>query len=108
MIWWETISATFGRIFKVTAQTPKIRSKWWYLLPIFLGVIGGVIAWVALKSFDLKLAKKCLILGVSIVVIEIMILVGLVVSSDILNIVTDFETISETNDFDIQFKISAP
>ncbi len=57
MIWWETISATFGRIFKVTAQTPKIRSKWWYLLPIFLGVIGGVIAWVALKSNDRKLAK---------------------------------------------------
>jgi hypothetical protein len=37
-----------------------------------------------------------------------MILVGLAVSSDILNIVTEFETISETNDFDIQFKIGAP
>ena len=71
-------------------------------------MIGGVIAWVALKSNYRKLAKKCLILGVSIVVIEIMILVGLVVSLDILNIVTEFETISETNDFDIQFKIGAP
>jgi hypothetical protein len=92
----------------VTAQAPKIKSKWWYLLPIFLGVIGGVIAWVALKSYDRKLAKNCLILGVSLDVIEIMILVGLITSSDILNLVTEFETISETGDFDISFKIDAP
>ena len=90
------------------AQTPKIRSRWWYLLPVFLGVIGGVIAWVALKSYDEKLAKNCLILGVSIHIIEIMIFVGLEVSSDILNLVTEFETISETSNFDIQFRIGAP
>jgi 4-amino-4-deoxy-L-arabinose transferase-like glycosyltransferase len=92
----------------LTAQTPKIRSKWWYLLPIFLGVIGGVIAWVAIKSHDRKLAKNCLILGISLVVIEIMIVTGLIVSSDVLNLVTEFESISKTSDFDIQFKINAP
>ena len=92
----------------MTAQTPKIRSKWWYLLPIFLGMIGGVIAWVAIKSYDRKLAKNCLILGISLVVIEIMIVIGLVVSSDVLNLVTEFESISKTSDFDIQFKINTP
>lgn len=92
----------------MTTQTPEIRSKWWYLLPIFLGVVGGVIAWVALKSYDRKLAKNCLILGISLVVIEIMIFTGLIVSSDVLNLVTEFEPISETGDFDIQFKIDTP
>ena len=94
MIWWETISATSAGIFNVTTQTPKIRSKWWYLLPVFLGLIGGVISWFALKSFDRKLAKNCLILGIILVVIEIIILVDLFASSDIFNIVTKFETIS--------------
>ena len=92
----------------MTAQTPKIKSNWWYLLPIFLGAIGGVIAWVALKSYDGKLAKNSLILGIILNVIEIMILVGLITSSDILNLVTEFENISETGDFDISFKIDAP
>jgi hypothetical protein len=92
----------------VTTQAPKIKSKWWYLLPIFLGVIGGIIAWMALKSFDRKMAKNCLILGVILDVIEIMILVGLVLPSDNFNLVTEFETISETRDFDFQFQIKTP
>jgi uncharacterized membrane protein YeaQ/YmgE (transglycosylase-associated protein family) len=92
----------------VTTQAPKIKSKWWYLLPIFLGVIGGIIAWVTLKSFDRKMAKNCLILGVILDVIGIMILVGLVLPSDNFNLVTEFETISETSDFDFQFQIKTP
>lgn len=92
----------------MTAQAPKIKSKWWYILPIFLRVIGGVVAWLALKSYDRKLAKNCLILGVSLGVIEIIVIVGLITSSDILNLVTEFETISETGDFGISFKIDAP
>jgi hypothetical protein len=108
MIWWETISVTLDQIFKVNAQTPKIRSKWWYLLPIFLGVIGGTIAWISLKSYDRKLAKNCLILGITLDVIEIIIFVGLTISSDIFNLVTEFGTISETSDFNIQFKIGVP
>ena len=92
----------------MTTQAPKIKSKWWYLLPIFLGVIGGIIAWMALKSFDRKMAKNCLILGAILDVIEIMILVGLVLPSDNFNLVTEFETISETRDFDFQFQIKTP
>ena len=92
----------------MTAQDPQIRSKWWYLLPIFLGVIGGVIAWFALKYTDRKLAKNCLILGIILDVIEIMIFVGLLTTSDNLNLITEFETISDTSDFDIHFKIDSP
>ena len=108
MIWWETISVTSERIFKVTAQTPKIRSKWWFLLPIFLGVFGGIIAWVALKSYDEKLAKNCLSMGFVLDSIKLILFIALVISSDLFSLVTEFETISETSDFDIQFKINYP
>ena len=39
------------------------RSNWWYLVPIFLGIIGGIIAYFALRSNDHQKAKKCLYLG---------------------------------------------
>ena len=41
----------------------KQRSNWWYLLPIFLGIIGAIIAYFALRNDDRKKAKKCLYLG---------------------------------------------
>ena len=92
----------------MTAQTPKIKSNWWYLLPIFLGVIGGIIAWVALKSHDGKLAKNSLILGVILNVIGMIIFTGIVIPSDNFNLVTEFENISESKDFEFQFKINTP
>ena len=108
MIWWETISTTSTGISNVTVQAPKIRSKWWYLLPIFLGLIGGVIAWFALKSNDRRLAKTCLLLGIVLVLVEALGLVGMVLYSENLNLITEFETISETDDLDFQFKIDTP
>jgi uncharacterized membrane protein len=39
------------------------RSNWWYLLPIFLGIIGGIIAYFAIRNDDLAKAKNCLFLG---------------------------------------------
>ncbi len=39
------------------------RSNFWYLLPIFLGVIGGIIAYFALRRDDREKAKKCMYLG---------------------------------------------
>ncbi len=39
------------------------RSNWWYLVPIFLGIIGGIIAYFALRNDDHQKAKKCLYLG---------------------------------------------
>ena len=92
----------------MTAQTPKIKRYWWYLLPIFLGTIGGIIAWVALKSHDGKLAKNSLILGVILNVIGMIIFTGVVIPSDNFNLVTEFENISDSKDFEFQFKINSP
>ena len=62
------------------ASSPgKTRSRWWYLLPIFFEVIGGVIAYFVLKEDDKKLAKNCLLLGIILTVIGFVI--GLVFAS---------------------------
>jgi len=49
------------------------RSNWWFLLPIFLGLIGGVIAYFVLRHDDPKKAKNCLYLGITLAVIGILI-----------------------------------
>ena len=48
---------------KIHLEPERQRSNWWYLLPIFLGIIGGIIAYFALRNDDREKAKKCLYLG---------------------------------------------
>ena len=47
------------------------RSNWWFLLPIFLSWIGGVIAYFVLRHDDPRKAKNCLYLGIALTVIGI-------------------------------------
>lgn len=49
----------------------KTRSNIWYLLPIFLGLIGGVIAYFVLRNDDPKKAKNCIYLGIVLAIIGI-------------------------------------
>ena len=53
------------------------RSNWWYLLPIFLGIIGGIIACFAIRYDDRVKAKKFLYLGLIMTTVDIMINVAL-------------------------------
>ena len=48
------------------------RSNWWYLLPIFFGVIGGIIAYFALRKDDREKAKKCMYLGLILLAVGIL------------------------------------
>ena len=41
----------------------------WWLLPIFLGWIGGLIVWLGVKDRDPRMAKNCLILGIILSVV---------------------------------------
>ena len=41
----------------------------WWLLPIFLGLIGGAIAWACLRDRDPRMANKCLVLGIILTVV---------------------------------------
>ena len=52
-------------------EPERQRSNWWYLLPIFLGIIGGINAYFALRNDDREKAKKCLYLGLILAAIGI-------------------------------------
>jgi len=63
----------------------KSRSNLWFLLPIFLGLIGGIIAYFVLRQDDCKKAKNCLYLGIVLAVI------GLVLNILILTQIPELE-----------------
>lgn len=60
----------------------RTRSKAWYILPIFIGIIGGIIAYFAVKNDDPKLGKNCLIVGIAVLVINISFFMIMVLFSD--------------------------
>jgi 4-hydroxybenzoate polyprenyltransferase len=68
------------------------RSNLWFLLPILLNVIGGVIAYFIIKDDDPRKAKNCLWLGIiltaiSFAIFVIPILIGI-------SLMPDFEMMS--------------
>ena len=70
------------------------RSGLWFLLPILLSVIGGLIAYFIIKEDDPKKAKNCLLLGIiltsiSFAIFVIPLLIGVL-------LVPDFEMIEDT------------
>ncbi len=56
----------------------RTRSLWWILLPIFLGIIGGIIAYFVLKIDDNKLAKFCLHLSIVLTVIQLVLYIPII------------------------------
>lgn len=52
-------------------------SNWWYLCPLFLGIIGGLVAWVVNKDINPKKAKKLLIIGILIPIVWIIAYFGI-------------------------------
>ncbi len=58
----------------------KSRSNAWFLLPIFFGVIGGIIAFFIIRNDDPRKAKNCLYLGLVLIVIGIILNIFLVAS----------------------------
>ena len=49
----------------------RTRSNWWYLLPIFIGALGGIIAYFAVRRDDPRKAKKCLYLGLGLTALQL-------------------------------------
>ena len=52
-------------------ENVKSRSNGWYILPIFLGWIGGIIAYFILRHDDPRKAKNCLYLGIILGIVGI-------------------------------------
>ncbi len=52
-------------------MSERTRSNWWFLLPIFLGVVGGLISYFVIRSDDPDKAKNNLYLGIALTVVEV-------------------------------------
>ncbi len=63
------------------ANMEKTRSNAWFLLPIFFGIIGGIIAFFVLRQDDPAKARNCLYLGIVFMLIGI--IFNIVVASTI-------------------------
>ena len=61
----------------------KPRSNWWFLLPIFLGIVGGIVAYFVLRHDDPHKAKNCLYLGIVLGVLGIVLNLFLMQIEDI-------------------------
>lgn len=48
----------------MSKNTNRKRSNLWYVLPIFLNIIGGVIVYFVIRQDDPSKAKNCLWLGI--------------------------------------------
>jgi YVTN family beta-propeller protein len=46
------------------SEPAKRPSKAWYLVPIFFGIMGGLIMYLVLKDENMRMAKKGLVLGI--------------------------------------------
>lgn len=66
----------------------KSRSQLWYLLPVFVGLIGGIIAYWILRRSDPKKAKKCLYLGIVLAIVGIAI--NILIVTQIPSLAPDF------------------
>lgn len=53
----------------VEGAGPSRRSGAWYLAPLLLGLLGGIIAYVVVRHDDPRLAKNCLVIGIAITVL---------------------------------------
>ena len=42
----------------------KTRSAAWYLLPILVGMIGGIIGYLIIRKDDPRKAKNCIYIGI--------------------------------------------
>ena len=46
-------------------ENERQRSWAWFLLPVFVGIVGGAIAYFALRRDELRMAKDCLYIGIA-------------------------------------------
>ena len=47
------------------------RSWAWFLLPVFVQIIGGLIAYYALRPDEPRMAKDCLYIGITLTAINV-------------------------------------
>jgi cytochrome bd-type quinol oxidase subunit 1 len=69
----------------------KTRSNAWFLLPIFFGMIGGIIAFFILRQDDPQKARNCLYLGI------VFMLIGIILNIIIATSIPDLDSSFNVN-----------
>ena len=69
------------------SEQQRQRSKAWYLLPVFFGILGGIIGFFVMRHDSPKMARNSLIIGVANLVVGI--IIGYVGSLATLDAMTD-------------------
>ena len=49
----------------------RTRSPAWYILPILLGIVGGIVAYFALRHDDPGKGKTCLYVGIGLTAVSV-------------------------------------
>ena len=87
--WWAGLGIWVGIILFVATiyavlrwfENSKTRvSEWWWLLPIFLNILGGILMFIALRKENYAVAKMGLIMGFILTAIEILISILIVIT----------------------------
>jgi FtsH-binding integral membrane protein len=60
----------------------------WLLLPIFFGMIGGIIAYIIIRKDDPRRAKNCIYVGIIMVILGI--ILNIMLASEISTIHPSF------------------
>ncbi|QMU55061.1 MAG: hypothetical protein GKS07_09315 [Nitrosopumilus sp.] len=89
------------------SEITKQRSGAWYLLPIFLTVIGGIIAYFAIKNDDPKKAKNYMYLGIALTAagVGLTVISGAIEYNDIQN--SPFVEINHIDNADVGYATSS-
>jgi hypothetical protein len=71
---WETTEQLTEQGEPLWTERRDAPSGLWYLVPIFFSILGGLIAYIAVKDRDDGMAGTCLALGVVVMVVEFFLL----------------------------------
>ena len=67
----RTVQATAQPIVQPTQATTARPTRAWYLVPLFLNILGGIIGYFAVRKDDPKFANRLLILGIVMFILVI-------------------------------------
>ena len=71
-------------LFRQDHKSPRYRSRLWYMLPILFNLLGGIVAFFAIRHDDLDKAKNCLLLGIILFIPFILLGIAAVATAEVI------------------------
>ena len=71
-------------LFRQDHKSARYRSRLWYMLPVLFNLLGGIVAFFAIRHDDMDKAKNCLLLGIILFIPFILLGVAAVATAEII------------------------